>query len=225
MSNMTLKGQLDTKQLIIFESEMKWRTKSGPLAFVLWASLGLLGAHHFYLGRWLAAIGQLLLTVAVVALYGMAAPALLLSGLTGWLGQEPGAIANVQMTGLLLVIASVAAIAMWLWWFISVFFIPSSIRRQAYKAERTLLDEMLKSAAQAARSEQAPAPAPAANAAPVMAAPVTPAPVAVTTEAQPESSAKEEPPAQAEKVAAAPQEPATADAPAEQDGKMPPGQT
>lgn len=169
--NFDRKRQLDLYELAILESEMKWRTKSGPLAFVLWWFLGVLGAHHFYLGRWLAGIGKLVL-------------ALLIAGGTVFslFGDSDSPV------GLLV---TVLGVVLAVWWFISVFFIPRQIRRQAYAGERKLIDEIIamRSAgrplappdAAVAGAVAAPEPAPAAPgpAAPAPSAPAADAPVGV----------------------------------------------
>lgn len=54
----------DTYALMQFQS----RVRSVGVAYLLWVSLGIFGAHRFYLGRTGTAIAQLILTLTLVGL-------------------------------------------------------------------------------------------------------------------------------------------------------------
>jgi TM2 domain-containing membrane protein YozV len=51
MSLVATKSTLSERELALLESEMRARSKSTLVAFVLWLFLGMLGAHRFYLNR------------------------------------------------------------------------------------------------------------------------------------------------------------------------------
>lgn len=65
---MTAKSRLDTKELLILESEVKNQGKSMLVAYVLWYFLGMLGGHRFYIGKTGSAIAQLVLTITLVGM-------------------------------------------------------------------------------------------------------------------------------------------------------------
>jgi TM2 domain-containing membrane protein YozV len=67
-NNMLLKSELDAKDLLLLESEVKNRGKSMLVAYVLWYFLGMFGGHRFYLGRKGSAIAMLILTLTVVGI-------------------------------------------------------------------------------------------------------------------------------------------------------------
>lgn len=67
-SNMIMKSKLETKELLLLESEVKNRGKSMVVTYLLWYFLGLLGAHRFYMGRTGSAIAQLVLSITVIGL-------------------------------------------------------------------------------------------------------------------------------------------------------------
>lgn len=67
-NTMLLKSELDAKELLLLESEMKNRGKSMLVAYVLWYFLGMFGGHRFYLGRKGSAIAMLILTITVVGI-------------------------------------------------------------------------------------------------------------------------------------------------------------
>ena len=54
---------LSTQQQMLVEQRLVNDKKSTAVAYLLWAFLGGLGAHRFYLGRTGSAVGQLLLFV------------------------------------------------------------------------------------------------------------------------------------------------------------------
>lgn len=65
-ANLIAKSQLDTKELLLLESEVKSRGKSMVVAYLLWYFLGMFGGHRFYLGRKGSAITQLILTITIL---------------------------------------------------------------------------------------------------------------------------------------------------------------
>ncbi|TDQ37143.1 TM2 domain-containing protein [Aureibacillus halotolerans] len=91
---MSAKHNLDTRELMLLESEVKNYGKDKVVAYLLWFFVGSIGVHHFYMGRTGVGIGQLLLNITswillifVVGLVGFFAlgiwwfvDALLLSG-------------------------------------------------------------------------------------------------------------------------------------------------
>lgn len=60
------KNQLDARELMLLESEVKSQGKNMAIAYVLWYFLGLLGGHRFYMGRNGSAIAQLVLTITLI---------------------------------------------------------------------------------------------------------------------------------------------------------------
>jgi TM2 domain-containing membrane protein YozV len=68
MNNMLLKSELDTKELLLLESEVKNQGKSMLVAYVLWYFLGIVGGHRFYMKRTGTAITQLVLSITVVGM-------------------------------------------------------------------------------------------------------------------------------------------------------------
>lgn len=68
MNNIYLKSQLDTRELLLLESEVKSNGKSMLVGYLLWYFLGLLGAHRFYLKKTGTAITMLILTLTFVGL-------------------------------------------------------------------------------------------------------------------------------------------------------------
>lgn len=75
MSVVNAKAQLNSRELALLESEMRARSKSTLVAYVLWFFLGMLGGHRFYLGGrrgWLfvlAFIVGLLTSVVLIGLF------------------------------------------------------------------------------------------------------------------------------------------------------------
>lgn len=63
MNNIGRKSQLDTRELLLLQSEVKNQGKDMAVAYVLWCLLGMLGAHRFYMGKTGTAIVQLILTL------------------------------------------------------------------------------------------------------------------------------------------------------------------
>ena len=64
------KSQLDSKELLLLESEVKNQGKNMVIAYVLWYFLGLFGGHRFYFGKTGSAVAQLILSITV---FGMIA--------------------------------------------------------------------------------------------------------------------------------------------------------
>ncbi|WP_195575647.1 TM2 domain-containing protein [Paenibacillus sp. 1001270B_150601_E10] len=64
MSIVALKSQLDARELMIVDSEVKSQGKNMAIAYLLWFFLGGLGAHRFYMGKTGSGVGQLLLMIA-----------------------------------------------------------------------------------------------------------------------------------------------------------------
>jgi len=64
------KSQLDSRELLLLESEVKNQGKNMVIAYVLWYFLGLFGGHRFYFGKTGSAVAQLILSITV---FGMIA--------------------------------------------------------------------------------------------------------------------------------------------------------
>lgn len=60
-SNMAMKSELDTRELLLLESEVKNRGKNMVVAYLLWYFLGYFGAHRFYMGQTGTAVTYLVL--------------------------------------------------------------------------------------------------------------------------------------------------------------------
>jgi TM2 domain-containing membrane protein YozV len=67
-NNLALKSQLDTREILLLDSEVKSNGKSMILGYVLWYFLGIFGGHRFYMGRTGTAITQLILSITVVGM-------------------------------------------------------------------------------------------------------------------------------------------------------------
>jgi len=65
---MMRKSQLETRELLLLESEVKNRGKNMVVAYVLWYFLGIFGAHRFYMGKTGTAVTQLILSITLVGL-------------------------------------------------------------------------------------------------------------------------------------------------------------
>ncbi|QAY66809.1 TM2 domain-containing protein [Paenibacillus protaetiae] len=66
--NLGIKSQLDARELLLLEQEVKSRGKNMILAYVLWYFLGMIGGHRFYLGKIGTAVAQLILTLTVAGI-------------------------------------------------------------------------------------------------------------------------------------------------------------
>ena len=62
------KSQLDTRELLLLESEVKSQGKNMIVAYILWYFLGIVGGHRFYMGKIGTAVTQLILSLTVVGL-------------------------------------------------------------------------------------------------------------------------------------------------------------
>lgn len=51
MSNISLKQELDSRQLAIAQSELENKKKSTVIAYVLWFFLGSFGGHRYFVGK------------------------------------------------------------------------------------------------------------------------------------------------------------------------------
>lgn len=65
-NNWQRKSQLDTRELMLLESEVRAYGKDMTVAYILWFFLGVFGAHRFYMGKTGSAIAQLILTLTFV---------------------------------------------------------------------------------------------------------------------------------------------------------------
>ncbi|WP_058302545.1 TM2 domain-containing protein [Gorillibacterium timonense] len=68
LDNLYRKSQLDARELLLLESELKNQGKNMVVAYVLWYFLGMFGAHRFYMGKTGSAVAQLILTLTVIGL-------------------------------------------------------------------------------------------------------------------------------------------------------------
>ncbi len=64
--NLQRKSQLDARELMLLEAEVKTYGKNMVVAYVLWYFLGIFGAHRFYMGKTGSAIAQLILSITIV---------------------------------------------------------------------------------------------------------------------------------------------------------------
>ena len=64
--NVALKSQLDARELLLLEQEVKNQGKNMVVAYVLWYFRGIVGGHRFYLGKKGSAIAQLILTLTLI---------------------------------------------------------------------------------------------------------------------------------------------------------------
>jgi hypothetical protein len=68
MSNIHLKSQLDTRELLLLDSELKTYGKSMLVGYLLWYFLGIFGGHRFYLKRTGTAVAMLVLSITIIGL-------------------------------------------------------------------------------------------------------------------------------------------------------------
>ncbi|MBM7569128.1 TM2 domain-containing protein [Paenibacillus sacheonensis] len=64
--NIAQKSQLDTRELLLLDQEVRSQGKSMLVAYILWFFLGGFGAHRFYVKRTGTAIVMLILTLTIV---------------------------------------------------------------------------------------------------------------------------------------------------------------
>lgn len=64
--NLQRKSQLDARELMLLESEVKTYGKNMVVAYVLWYFLGIFGGHRFYMGKIGTAVTQLILSITLV---------------------------------------------------------------------------------------------------------------------------------------------------------------
>lgn len=62
------KSQLDSRELLLLDSEVKNRGKNMFVAYILWYFLGLFGGHRFYMGKTGTAVTQLILSITVIGM-------------------------------------------------------------------------------------------------------------------------------------------------------------
>ncbi|MDF2960242.1 MAG: hypothetical protein K0S39_1977 [Paenibacillus sp.] len=67
--NISRKLQLDTRELLLLDAEVKRKGKNMAIAYILWYFLGILGAHQFYTGRTAIGVIQLVLSLTVLGLF------------------------------------------------------------------------------------------------------------------------------------------------------------
>ncbi|MNO27384.1 TM2 domain protein [compost metagenome] len=65
---MSRKSQLDSRELLLLESEVKNQGKNMVIAYVLWYFLGLFGGHRFYMGKTGSAVAQLILSLTAIGM-------------------------------------------------------------------------------------------------------------------------------------------------------------
>lgn len=66
--NIARKSQLDTRDLLLLDSEVKNRGKNMFVAYILWYFLGIFGGHRFYTKRTGTAITQLIISITMVGM-------------------------------------------------------------------------------------------------------------------------------------------------------------
>lgn len=65
---MNRKSQLDSRELLLLESEVKNKGKNMFVAYILWYFLGPFGGHRFYMGKTGTAVTQLILSLTFIGL-------------------------------------------------------------------------------------------------------------------------------------------------------------
>lgn len=65
---MAMKSQLDARELMLLDSEVKSNGKNMLVAYVLWYFLGMVGGHRFYMGNTGSAVAQLILSISIIGL-------------------------------------------------------------------------------------------------------------------------------------------------------------
>ncbi|MFD0714423.1 TM2 domain-containing protein [Paenibacillus sp. GCM10027626] len=64
--NIGLKSQLDARELLILEQEVRNQGKNMVVAYILWYFLGMFGGHRFYMKKTGSAVAQLILTITLI---------------------------------------------------------------------------------------------------------------------------------------------------------------
>ncbi|GEM_PF-1859470 len=67
-SGLIKKGELNERELMLVDQEMRRRGKNMIVAYVLWLVLGLIGGHRWYMNRPITAGTQLLLSLTIYGL-------------------------------------------------------------------------------------------------------------------------------------------------------------
>jgi TM2 domain-containing membrane protein YozV len=68
LDNLMLKSQLDARELMLLEMELKRQGREMVIAYAFWFFLGAFGAHRFYIGRTGSAVAQLVLSITIVGM-------------------------------------------------------------------------------------------------------------------------------------------------------------
>ncbi|MFC5652752.1 TM2 domain-containing protein [Paenibacillus solisilvae] len=64
--NIAQKSQLDARELLLLDQEVKNHGKNMVVAYLLWFFIGSFGAHRFYMKKTGSAVAQLILTITVI---------------------------------------------------------------------------------------------------------------------------------------------------------------
>ncbi|RAP76971.1 TM2 domain-containing protein [Paenibacillus montanisoli] len=64
--NIAQKSQLDARELLILDQEVRNQGKNMLVAYILWFFLGSFGAHRFYMKKTGTAVTQLILTITII---------------------------------------------------------------------------------------------------------------------------------------------------------------
>lgn len=67
-STLMMKSELDTKELMLLESEVRNKSKNMVVAYLLWWFLGIFGAHRFYMGKTGSAVAMLILSITIIGM-------------------------------------------------------------------------------------------------------------------------------------------------------------
>lgn len=128
------KYDLSTKELMMFQSEMKSKEKSLGLAYLMLIG-GHLGVHRFYLKRNGTAIAQLLLFVLSIIFY----VALIISIEAIEIMNEP----NYSLFILSIILFLICVLPLTIWIIIDLFRMPRMVREWNEREEKTLLQQIV----------------------------------------------------------------------------------
>ncbi|MBP3965918.1 TM2 domain-containing protein [Paenibacillus lignilyticus] len=64
--NIAQKSQLDARELLLLDQEVRNQGKNMLVAYILWFFLGSFGAHRFYMKKTGSAVAQLILTITII---------------------------------------------------------------------------------------------------------------------------------------------------------------